>query len=248
MRLGRILKTRKLSRVPSRKGSVAHRLGRLLRRVMRKAGIMLLAYYGLCTVCLLLYNVIDPPTTGVQMQRRVASWFDDEAYHKRYHSVSREALSPHLRHAVVAAEDARFYEHWGIDWQAIRQAFKDNRQPRQARRGGSTITQQLVKNLFMTTHSTYLRKVMEVPLAYLAEILLSKERILDLYLNVIEWDRGVYGAEAAARRYYDASATRLSRRRAAGLAACIPAPRARTPQGMGRYTNTILLRMRQMNW
>ncbi len=246
MKAGKAKKTRKRSARPAR--TVLHRLGRLLRVVLRKAGLVLLAYYGLCTLCLLLYNVIDPPTTGVQMQRRVESWFEDDDYAKRYEPVSRETLSPHLRHAVVAAEDARFYEHWGIDWQAIRQALKDNKEPGRTRRGGSTITQQLVKNLFMTTHSTYLRKAMEVPLAYLAEILLSKERILDLYLNVIEWDRGVYGAEAAARQYYNASAAGLSRRQAAGLAACIPAPRTRTPQRMPRYTNTILRRMRQMNW
>ena len=210
--------------------------------------MVLLAYYGFCTLCLLLFNVVNPPTTGVQMQRRVESWFGEASYTKHHHSVSREAFSIHLRHAVIAAEDARFYEHWGLDWQAIRQAFKDNRQPGRARRGGSTITQQLVKNLFMTTHSTYLRKVLEVPLAYLAEILLSKERILDLYLNVIEWDTGVYGAEAAAQRYYGTSAKMLARRQAAALAACIPAPRSRTPQRMDRYTDIILRRMREMNW
>ena len=236
------------ARRTAQKGSVANRLGRLLRTVLRKVGLVLVAYYGLCTVCLLLFNVVTPPTTGVQMQRRVESWFRDADYTKRRHSVSREALSAHLRHAVVAAEDARFYEHWGIDWQAVRQALKDNQQPGRSRRGGSTITQQLVKNLFMTTHSTVVRKVMEVPLTYLAELLLSKERILDLYLNVIEWGDGVYGAEAAAQHHYGASAKTLSRRRAAGLAACIPAPRSRTPQGMPRYTNTILRRMRQMNW
>ena len=89
---------------------------------------------------------------------------------------------------------------------------------------------------------------MEVPLAYLAEWLLSKERILDLYLMVIEWDRGVYGAEAAAQHYYGRSAARLTRYQAAALAACIPAPRHRTPHRMPRYTNTILRRMSQLGW
>jgi monofunctional biosynthetic peptidoglycan transglycosylase len=216
--------------------------------VVCKTALVFSAYYGFCIVCLLLYNVINPPTTGVQLQRRVESWFEEEAYRKRYRPVARDALSLHLRHATVAAEDGRFYTHWGIDWEAIRQAREDNRARGSTWRGGSTITQQLVKNLFMTTHSNYLRKAMEVPLTYLAELLLSKERILDLYLNVIEWDRGVYGAEAAAQHYYGASAAGLSRYQAAGLAACIPAPRARTPQRMGSYTNTILHRMHQMNW
>ena len=109
-------KKRKRSSRSASKGTVSHPLIRLLRVVLRKTGLVVLAYYGLCTLCLLLYNVIDPPTTGVQMQRRVESWFEDDDYTKRYEPVSRETLSPHLRHAVVAAEDARFYEHWGIDW------------------------------------------------------------------------------------------------------------------------------------
>ena len=246
MRPGGFLNTHPKNTAPA--GRKPGRLGRLLRAVLRKMGMVLLAYYGFCTACLLLFNIITPPTTGVQIQRRVESWFSEEAYTKRRQTASRETLSPHLRHAVVAAEDARFYEHRGIDWEAIRQAFEDNKQPGRTRRGGSTITQQLVKNLFMTTHSTYLRKAVEVPLAYLAELLLSKERILDLYLNVIEWGDGVYGAEAAAQQYYGTSAKQLSRRQAAGMAACIPAPRSRTPQRMTRYTNTILRRMRQMNW
>lgn len=210
--------------------------------------MVLSTYLGFCTFCLILYTVANPPTTGVQIQRRVESFFEEEAYAKRYDPVARKAMAAHLRHAVVAAEDARFYEHGGIDWQAIQKAIEDNRRRGRAWRGGSTITQQLVKNLFMTTHSTYLRKALEVPLTYLAELILSKERILDLYLNVIEWDRGVYGAEAAARRYYSQPAARLTRRQAAGLAACIPSPRRRSPQAMGQYTNTILRRMQQMNW
>jgi monofunctional biosynthetic peptidoglycan transglycosylase len=223
-------------------------LGRLASAVLRGGAIVLSTYLGLCTLCLLLYTVLDPPMTGVQLQRRVESWFEDDAYTKQYDPVPREALSVHLRHAVVAAEDGRFYEHGGIDWEAIRKAMEDNQRRGRAWRGGSTITQQLVKNLFMTTHSSYVRKALEVPLTYLAEGLLSKERILDLYLNVIEWGRGIYGAEAAARHYYSASNNRISRYQAAALAACLPNPRQRSPRRMGQYTNTILQRMRQMNW
>ena len=237
-----------VARLKRRAGRVAATVGRLARHAMLGAVMALSTYYGFCILCLLLYNVVDPPTTGVHVQRRIESWTEDEPYTKHYDPVSRDALSTHLRHAAVAAEDARFYAHGGIDWQAIEQAIEDNRKRGRTWRGGSTITQQLVKNLFMTTHSSYARKALEVPLTVLAEWLLSKERILDLYLNVIEWDRGVYGAEAAARQYYGTSARKLSRRHAAGLAACIPAPRHRTPQTMNRYTNTILRRMRQMNW
>lgn len=213
-------------------------------------GVVMLVstYFGFCTLCLVAYNIIPPPTTGVQIQRRIESFFEDDAYSKRYQPVSRSKMSAHLRHAVVAAEDGRFYEHGGIDWEAVQKAIEDNRRRGRAWRGGSTITQQLVKNLFLTTHSTYVRKAFEVPFTYVAEILLSKERILDLYLNVIEWDRGVYGAEAAAQTYFNTSAAKLSRSQAAGMAAVIPNPRQRTPQSSSRYRNIILRRMRNMNW
>lgn len=219
-----------------------------MRRLAAALAITLSVYYGACALLLLSYNVVDPPTTGVQIQRRAESFFEDEPYEKRYAPVARAQLSAHLAHAVVAAEDGRFFQHTGIDWAAVQEAIEDNRERGRAYRGGSTITQQLVKNLFQTTHSSYVRKALEVPLTYLAELLLSKERILTLYLNVIEWDRGVYGAEAAARHYYGASAQDLSRYQAAALAACIPDPLGRSPQRMDWYTDIILRRMGQMGW
>lgn len=220
----------------------------LVRRILLAPLYILGAYYGLATLALVLYSFVSPPTTGVQIQRRVEAVVNARSYEKQYLPVAGSRISPHLRHAVVAAEDGRFYEHFGIDMEAIREAIDDNRRRGRTWRGGSTITQQLVKNLFMTTHSSVVRKVFEVPLTYLAELILSKERILTLYLNVIEWGDGIYGAEAAARQYYGSGAEALSRTQSAGLAAVIPAPRSRTPQRMGSYTATILTRMRQMGW
>lgn len=205
-------------------------------------------YLGACSMWLVLYNVVPPPATGVQLQRLTEAAFEDEPVRHYYRPVGESAMSPHLRRAVVAAEDGRFYEHAGLDLEAIREAVEDNRRRGSAWRGGSTITQQLVKNLFMTTHRSYLRKAMEVPLALIADVVLPKERILTLYLNVVEWDRGVYGAQAAARHYYGISAADLNRHQAASLAACLPNPRQRTPQSMGWYTNIILSRMTQMGW
>lgn len=243
------VKTRTSRSLPRRQrtGPLAT-LGRALRAIFALIVALIVTYFGVCTVCLALYNVIDPPTTGVQIQRRIESLFEEEAYAKRYDPVPRSQISNHLAHAVVAAEDGRFYEHGGVDWEAVRKAMEDNRRRGTTWRGGSTITQQLVKNLFQTTHSSFVRKAFELPLTYLAELLLSKERLLTLYLNVIEMDRGVYGAEAAAQHYYGTAASRLSRYQAASLAAVIPNPRARSPQRMGSYTNTILTRMRQMGW
>ncbi len=205
-------------------------------------------YIGVCSMWLVLYNFVPPPITGVQAQRLVESVFEDEPVRHYYRPVGAASLSAHLRRAVVAAEDGRFYEHAGLDLDAIREAVEDNRSRGEAWRGGSTITQQLVKNLFMTTHRSYVRKALEVPLALIADLVLPKERILTLYLNVVEWDRGVYGAQAAARNYYGIAAADLSRHQAASLAACLPNPRGRSPQSMGWYTNIILSRMTQMGW
>lgn len=222
--------------------------GRLIRRIFAIIVAVVGTYYGVCTLLLLLYNVISPPVTGIQIQRLIESAVVERSVTFEYDPVPRDRISPHLAHAVVAAEDGRFYEHGGIDWKAVEEAIDDNRRRGRNWRGGSTITQQLVKNLFMTTHSSYIRKAFEVPLTFLAELLLPKERILTTYLNVIEWGDGVYGAEAASRHHFGISASELSRYQAASLAAVIPAPRSRTPRNTGWYTNIILRRMGQMGY
>ena len=115
-------------------------------------------------------------------------------------------------------------------------------------RGGSTISQQLVKNLFLTTHRSLVRKALEFTLVPLAEIILPKERILELYLNVIEWGPGVYGAEAASQHHYGVSVTQVNRQQAARLAACIPSPLTREPNRVNRYSREILSRMTSRGW
>ncbi|AEN73611.1 monofunctional biosynthetic peptidoglycan transglycosylase [Rhodothermus marinus SG0.5JP17-172] len=217
---------------------------RLLKRLAQGIFFLLAFYYGLCTLALLAYRFWFPPITGVQLQRCIESWLAGESCRRTYLPRPRTQLSEQLACAVVAAEDTRFYTHWGFDWEALREAWEANRRQQRIRRGGSTITQQLVKNLFMTTHRSYLRKAMEAPLTLLAELLLSKERILTLYLNVVEWGPGIYGAEAAARYHYGKPGRQLTRYEAAALAACLPAPLRRRPQQMGWYTSIILERMR----
>jgi monofunctional glycosyltransferase len=220
---------------------------RWLRRLVIACAATLTAYLTVCTMLLVAYRYLDPPTTGVQVQRRIESLFERGPYHKRYRPVPYSRISPHLAHAVVAAEDTRFYEHGGIDWQAVGEAIEDTRRGRA--RGGSTLSQQLAKNLFLTTHSRLWRKTLEVPLTYLTEAVLSKQRILELYLNVAEWGPGgVFGAEAAARRHYGISAASLTRGQASRLAACLPAPRRRVPQRMDHYAEIIERRMAQMGW
>lgn len=199
-------------------------------------------YLGLCVGLLVLYAFAFPPLTGVQLQRQIEARWADEIEKRRYQPVPLAKIDSDLSLAVVAAEDSRFFKHSGIDWSAVETAIEEYRAG-ESLRGGSTITQQLVKNLFLTTHSSLVRKGLEFPLTYAAEAVLSKRRILELYLNVIEWGPGVYGAEAASQYHYGTSADRLSRKAAAALAACIPNPRVRRPETTGWYQEVILQRM-----
>ncbi len=219
-----------------------------LRRLARLAALLLLVFYAVCVSGLLLLRWVNPPTTALQAQRRIEAFLGRKKYTKRYSFVPLSRISRDLQHAVVAAEDGRFYQHHGIDLEELRIIAADNLKQGRLTRGGSTITQQLVKNLFLTTYGSFARKAAEFTLAPVAELLLSKQRILELYLNVIEWGPGIYGAEQAARRYYRVSASRLDREQAARLAAIIPSPRRWTPAHMDEYAAAILERMSRTGW
>ena len=203
--------------------------------------------WALGVLMLVAVRWIDPPTTAVHMERRLQAWIHHAAYHERYEFVSLKQISPDLQHAVVAAEDARFYQHHGFDWHAMEIAAEDDMEGGRIR-GGSTLTQQLVKNLFFGTGRSILRKGAEFTLVPVAELVLGKRRILELYLNVVEWGPGVYGAEAACRYHYRASARGIDREDAARLAAILPLPLKRRPDRMNRYSGLIEERMRQMGW
>ncbi len=219
-------------------------------RVLKWMIVAGVAIYAWLVVQLVLLRWIDPVFTTVQAQRRVESWFGKGRYEKRRVQVPLARISRDLQHAVIASEDARFYRHHGIDWQVIEELIEDDLfEDGKLGRGGSTITQQLIKNLFITTHRSLIRKALEFALAPAAEAILPKERILELYLNNIEWGpNGVFGAEAAAQFHYKTSAAQLTREQAARLAVCVPGPRKRRPQAMTRSAAVILARMRQMNW
>jgi monofunctional glycosyltransferase len=190
---------------------------------------------------------IDPPTTAVHMERRFQAWTHNPKYQERYEFVSLGQISPDFQHAVIAAEDTQFYQHHGFDWHAMEIAAEGDMEGEKLR-GGSTITQQLVKNLFFGTSRSILRKGAEFTLVPVAELALGKKRILELYLNVVEWGPGVYGAEAASRYYYREPARGIDRDRGARLAAILPLPLKRRPDRMDRYSGLILERMRQVGW
>jgi monofunctional biosynthetic peptidoglycan transglycosylase len=143
----------------------------------------------------------------------------------RHRWVPYGSISVHLKRAVITSEDARFSEHEGVDWDAIEKAYKENVKRGRPAKGGSTITQQLAKNLFLSPERSYLRKGQELLITYMIEALWDKRRILEVYLNVVEWGEGIFGAEAAARYYYGVTAAQLGPDQSARLAAYLPNPK-----------------------
>jgi len=218
-----------------------------LRFVLRSLVAVAVVLWLAAALLLVVARWVDPPTTAVQTQRRLQAWIENRPYQKRYEFVPLAQISSDLQHAVVAAEDARFYQHNGFDWHEIQIAAEEDLEGERTR-GASTITQQLVKNLFFGTGRSFLRKGVEASLVPVAEFVLGKQRILEIYLNIVEMGAGIYGVEAASRLYFRTPARNVNREEAAHLAAILPAPLKRRPERMNRYSEIILNRMRQMGW
>lgn len=216
-------------------------------RLLRWSVTLVVGCWLAAALSLAAFRWVDPPTTVLQIQRRVEAKLAGRSYRKRCVFLPLDRISPDFQHAVIAAEDARFYQHHGFDWTEIRNAVEDDLDDRRVR-GASTITQQLVKNLYFGTSRSYIRKGIEASLVPIAERALGKQRILELYLNVVEWGPGVYGAEAAARYHYNTSARAIDRTQALRLAAVLPSPLRRRPDRMTKYAGIIDVRMRQMSW
>ena len=167
----------------------------------------------------------DPGTTSF-MKRELATLREKKpAAELKHRWVEYARISGHLKRAVVASEDARFTEHEGVDWEAIEKAYQENARRGKPARGGSTITQQLAKNLFLSSERSYVRKAQELVITYMIEGLWDKRRILEVYLNVVEWGDGVFGCEAAARQYFGAAAAQLTVEQSARMAAYLPNPK-----------------------
>lgn len=208
------------------------RAARLLGAAVLLLFIAVLALQAWYAAWVLYYAEHNPYTTAL-MERRAGAAGSSRTL--RQHWIDYERISPWLKRAVVAAEDARFMQHSGFDWSAIEQALRENLESGEIVRGGSTISQQLAKNLFLSPRQTYLRKLQEAAIAAMLEAALSKERILELYLNLIEWGDGVFGAAAAAQHYYGVAPAHLTRRQASELAARIPNPRYYDRNGITPY-------------
>jgi monofunctional biosynthetic peptidoglycan transglycosylase len=204
------------------------------------------------------YAHVNPSSTAFMKSHLALAREQNPNAKLEYQWVPYARISDHLKRAVITSEDARFSEHDGVDWDAIAKAYENNEKVEKAAtnakgaksrqrariKGGSTITQQLAKNLFLSGERSYLRKAQELVITYMIEFWMSKERILEVYLNVIEWGNGVFGAEAASRHYFGVPAAQLSAGQAAQLAVMLPNPRFYdTHRGSGylaRRANAVL--------
>ena len=191
----------------------------------------------------------NPSTTALIESREAQARSKGQTVGRHWMWVPLSRVSPHLRRAVVAAEDASFFVHEGFDWEGIKDAALYNLEKGELKRGGSTITQQLAKNLYLSSERSIMRKVREALITRSLEEHLSKERILEIYINVAEWGNGVYGAEAAARHHFKKSARDVTEEEAAWLAAILPSPRRYDPLrktgALTRRYERILRRMDQ---
>lgn len=196
-------------------------------------------------VLTLLYTVVPPPVSNLMLLRAVGGNGIDKQW------VSLEQISPHLPRAVITSEDARFCEHWGVDWHEFQGVIEDALDADEGPiRGASTIPMQTAKNLFLWDGRFAIRKVIELPEALFMDLVWSKRRMIEIYLNIVEWAPGVYGAQAAAQHHFNKSAKDLTRKEAALLAAVLPNPikrKAGKPsKGVRSIANRIQVRMNAM--
>lgn len=207
-----------------------------LAKALKYAGIAVAIWLAAPYPLMLVYRFIDPPISAMMLRNVLLGRGLDQTW------VDFQDISPNLARAVVIAEDAAFCRHAGVDWNAVGEAlgdFEDGDKPR----GASTLPMQTAKNLFLWPGQSYLRKALEVPLAYFMSLVWPKQRVVEVYLNIAEWGPGVYGAEAAARYYFGVSAASLSRGEAALLAAALPSPRKRNAGNPGPRMQSIASRI-----
>jgi monofunctional biosynthetic peptidoglycan transglycosylase len=195
----------------------------------------------------LYWDRFNPAQTSFMAARLAEMRAKDPQATLKHQWVDYDRISGHLKRAVIAAEDAKFIDHEGFDWEGIQRALEKNQRRGKPVAGGSTISQQLAKNLLLSGERSFIRKGEEALITLMLEKVMSKRRILELYLNVAEWGEGVFGAEAAARHYYRTSAASLGPEQSARLAAMLPRPRFydrnRGSRYLATYTERILARM-----
>lgn len=194
------------------------------KRALRWTAWGLLGVLGATLVWILVFRFVPVPFSALMVERRILATVEGRPYQGRHAWVPLERIAPCMGVAVIASEDQNFPEHFGFDWQAIEKAIEHNERSRR-KLGASTLSQQTAKNLFLWERRSWIRKGLEVPLTLLLETGWSKRRILEVYLNIVEFGDGIYGVEAASRRFFGKSARSLAPSEAALLAAVLPSPR-----------------------
>ncbi len=205
-----------------RRGGSRTGRGSLLRRMLRGAALVIAVLVAIPLVLVPIYRFVGPPVTTLTVRDLLMG----RDYQRDW--VALDDIAAVLVHSVIVSEDARFCVHHGIDWQQVGIAVEDLREGGSPR-GASTIAMQTAKNLFLWPERSYVRKALEVPLALYMDVVWPKRRMIEIYLNSVEWDAGVYGVQAASRHYFGRDASRLTRRQAALLATALPLPKARNP-------------------
>lgn len=222
-------------------------LGRWCKRLLLLAVLVLVLWHLWLLGWVLWWKWVDPGTTRFMDIRLTELRLKNPGAQLRQQWVPYDRISGHLKRAIIASEDAKFVDHEGFDWDGIQKAIEKNQKKGRVVAGGSTISQQLAKNLFLTPTKSFVRKAEEAVITLMLENLWTKRRIFEVYLNVIEWGNGVFGAEAAARHYYNLPAAQLGPEQAARLAGMVPNPRYydrnRAAPGLARKTEIILGRM-----
>jgi monofunctional biosynthetic peptidoglycan transglycosylase len=207
---------------------------------------MALAFFGSSLFFVILYAFVNPPVTPLMVIRWIDPVSEDQPYRLKKDWVPLDRISPNLQLAVVASEDNRFTEHWGFDFEAIEKAQKFNERKQGKKvRGASTISQQTAKNVFLWPQRSWVRKGLEAYFTALIELVWSKRRIMEVYLNVIEMGKGIYGAEAASKVYFGKPAARLTRAESALLAAILPSPAKWNP---AKPTSYLINRQQWILW
>ena len=216
-------------------------------KILSALFLLFVAYQFWILLHILLWTVINPSESAFMETRLEHLQEKNEKATLRHQWVNYNKISIHIKQAVIAAEDAKFIDHEGFDWEGIEKAYEKNKRRKKIVAGGSTISQQLAKNLFLSNQRTPWRKIEETIITLMLETILSKQRILEIYLNVIEWGNNVYGIEAASLHYFSVHANEVNSFQSAKLASMIPNPkyyeRHQDTSGLIERSGIILSRM-----
>jgi monofunctional biosynthetic peptidoglycan transglycosylase len=209
----------------------------IFRKVLRFILIAHLWFWGIVAALSLLYNFVNPPITPLMIKRYIIR--GHPIYRREY--IKLEKIPQRTQDMLIGLEDGNFYKHFGFEWKMVKEAYQRNKKAGKIRFGASTLSNQLARSIFLTTDRNYFRKYLEVQVTIIMEITMSKKRMLELYFNYVEWGKGVYGIETAARAYYGKSAARLNRTQSMRLISILSNPIKYTPH---TYANSASARER----